>query len=64
LSLPKGWVISKWSDVVFITHGQNKKGIEDENGAYPIYGSGGLIGKSSQFLVTMAAFYLFTDKRA
>jgi len=50
MELPKSWVNTNWSDIVFITHGQNKKGIEDENGPYPKYGSGGQIGKSSHYL--------------
>jgi type I restriction enzyme S subunit len=50
MDMPKGWAVVSWSDIVVITHGQNQKGIEDPDGAYPIYGSGGQIGKASQYL--------------
>jgi len=48
--LPKFWTIIEWLDAVKITHGQNQKNVVDPNGVYPIYGSGGQIGKSSQSL--------------
>jgi len=50
MELPKGWVIASWSDIVAIKHGQNQKNVEDPNGMYPIYGSGGQIGRATQYL--------------
>jgi type I restriction enzyme S subunit len=50
VGLPWGWVSAKWKDVVDITHGQEKKGVVCPDGIYPIYGSGGEIGRSSRFL--------------
>ena len=48
--MPKGWVIADWADIVGITHGQNQRDIEDPDGIFPIYGSGGQIGKSFRYL--------------
>ena len=50
MDLPKGWEAVDWLDIVTITHGQNQKEVSDPNGAYPIYGSGGQIGKASRYL--------------
>ena len=50
MALPNGWVIASWSDVVHITHGQNQKNVEAVDGVYPIYGSGGQIGRATQYL--------------
>lgn len=37
-------MLKKWSDVLTIVSGKNQKAVEDSNGPYPIYGSGGIIG--------------------
>jgi restriction endonuclease S subunit len=50
LGLPKGWIIAKWSDMTAITHGQNQKEVENPDGIYPIYGSGGKIGYATKYL--------------
>ena len=48
--LPHNWIVASWSDIVVITHGQNQKEIESLDGIYPIYGSGGQIGRGTKYL--------------
>jgi type I restriction enzyme S subunit len=50
MELPKGWVQASWSDVAAITHGQNQKEVDSPDGTYPIYGSGGEIGRATKSL--------------
>ena len=48
--LPDGW---KWTDVgsiAEIINGKSQKEVEDDNGLYPIYGSGGIIGRARDFI--------------
>lgn len=40
----------KWADVVQIVSGKNQKDVESSNGDYPIYGSGGIIGRANEYL--------------
>lgn len=40
----------RWKDILTIISGKSQKGIETSNGKYPIYGSGGIIGYSNEFL--------------
>lgn len=40
----------KFKDVVSIITGKNQKQVENANGPYPIYGSGGIIGYANDFL--------------
>lgn len=39
-----------FKDVLEIKNGRNQKAVEDPNGKYPIYGSGGVIGYANEFL--------------
>ena len=48
--LPEGWKWVKIGDIAEIINGKNQKDVEDENGVYPIYGSGGIIGKARNFI--------------
>lgn len=50
LTNPKGWEMKKWSSVLAIVNGRNQKTVEDENGAYPICGSGGFMAKANDWL--------------
>lgn len=43
-------MLKKWSDVLTIVSGKNQKAVEDSNGQYPIYGSGGIMGYASSYL--------------
>lgn len=40
----------KWKEVLEIKSGKNQKDVADINGSYPIYGSGGIIGYSKEYL--------------
>lgn len=40
----------KWSDVLIIINGRNQNAVECEDGKYPIYGSGGVMGKANDYL--------------
>ena len=46
---PKGWEVTTIGDTCSITCGQDYKSVEDENGKYPIYGTGGIMGWANQF---------------
>ena len=47
--LPKGWCLCKISSVVDIFNGKSQKNVESPTGKYPIYGSGGIIGKAMEY---------------
>ena len=47
----KGWDVKKWSEVLKIINGRNQKKVEDPNGKYPIYGSGGIMGYANDYLI-------------
>lgn len=40
----------RWKNILTIISGKSQKNIEDSNGQYPIYGSGGIIGYGREFL--------------
>ena len=42
--------VKKWAAVVDIVSGKNQKGVESADGDYPIYGSGGVIGRANAYL--------------
>ena len=44
------WSIKQWKDVLSIVNGKNQKEVQSDNGAYPIIGSGGEIGRANDFL--------------
>ena len=43
-------MLKKWSDVLTIVSGKNQKAVVSPNGPYPIYGSGGIMGRADDFL--------------
>lgn len=45
-----GWNKMKWKDVLTIINGKNQSAVVDENGDYPIYGSGGIMGYANNWL--------------
>lgn len=45
-----GWALVKWSDVLEIVNGKNQKAVENKDGKYPIYGSGGVMNYANDFL--------------
>ena len=48
--IPSGWAICKIASIANITNGKSQKEVECSKGKYPIYGSGGIIGRSNDFL--------------
>ena len=45
----KGWEMKKLGEVCKIICGQDYKSVKDDNGKYPIYGTGGIMGYASQY---------------
>ena len=50
MQIPNGWAICKIASIANITNGKSQKEVECFKGKYPIYGSGGIIGRSNDFL--------------
>lgn len=49
------WTIQKWNDVLSIVNGKNQRDVVSDDGAYPIIGSGGEIGRAMKFLCEAGA---------
>lgn len=47
---PKGWTLKIWSDCLNIINGKNQKVVENPNGQFPIYGSGGIMSYADAYL--------------
>lgn len=47
--MKKEWTYKKLGEVCEIICGQDYKTVQDDNGAYPIYGTGGIMGYASQY---------------
>lgn len=47
--MKKDWTYKKLGEVCEIICGQDYKTVQDDNGAYPIYGTGGIMGYASQY---------------
>ncbi len=47
--MKKNWEYKKLGDVCEIVCGQDYKSVQDDNGPYPIYGTGGIMGYASQY---------------
>lgn len=45
----EGWKYKRIGDVCDIICGQDYKAVQDDNGTYPIYGTGGIMGHASQY---------------
>ena len=48
--IPEHWDVKKLKFISKICNGQDQKAVIDDNGIYPIYGSGGIFGKANSFL--------------
>lgn len=48
--IPEHWEFRRLKNFAEIGSGQDQKGIENDNGKYSIYGTGGLMGKTNEFL--------------
>ena len=47
--MKQNWEYKKLGDVCDIICGQDYKSVQDDNGPYPIYGTGGVMGYASQY---------------
>jgi type I restriction enzyme S subunit len=48
--IPEHWDFRRLKNFAVIGSGQDQKGIENDNGKYSIYGTGGVMGKTNSFL--------------
>ena len=48
--MKQGWEYKKWNEVLTIINGKNQSAVEDANGEFPIYGSGGIMGYANNWL--------------
>lgn len=48
--LPEGWELTVWQQVVDVKNGKDYKAVQDDNGRYPVYGSGGIMAYASEYL--------------
>ena len=48
--MKEGWILKKLGEVCEILNGRNQKKVEDINGKYPIYGSGGIMGYANEYI--------------
>lgn len=46
----KGWEVKRWENILTIVNGKNQLKVECADGKYPIYGSGGIIGRANDYL--------------
>ena len=46
----KNWKNAVWKNILIIKNGKNQKQVENIQGIYPIYGSGGIIGYADEYL--------------
>ncbi len=46
----KGWVVKRLGEILTVKHGKGQKEVMDDNGEFPILGSGGLMGMANRFL--------------
>ncbi|CTM62639.1 restriction endonuclease subunit S [Streptococcus pneumoniae] len=47
----KEWKVSKWNEILTIRNGKNQKQVEDADGKFPSYGSGGIMGYAKDWIV-------------
>ncbi|HEU8164919.1 TPA: restriction endonuclease subunit S [Streptococcus pneumoniae] len=47
----KEWKVNKWNEILTIRNGKNQKQVEDADGKFPIYGSGGIMGYAKDWIV-------------
>ncbi|MBF0657793.1 restriction endonuclease subunit S [Psychrobacter sp. NG25] len=48
--VPEGWDVGRLKNVLRIRNGRDYKEVEVESGGYPVYGSGGIFKRSSDYL--------------
>lgn len=48
--IPKDWQVKKIGELLKVRHGRSQKGVEVEDGQYPILATGGEIGRTNEYL--------------
>lgn len=56
--IPSHWKVKKLKHIAEIRNGQDQKLVLDDNGEYPIYGSGGVFGRATKFLYSKESVLL------
>jgi len=56
--IPKHWEVKKFKFLARITNGQDQSLVSDSDGEYPIFGSGGIFGRSSEYLYDQSSVLL------
>ena len=49
-SLPNNWILCHFGDIATVINGKNQSKVENPDGKYPIYGSGGIMGRADDFI--------------
>ena len=49
-SLPNNWCLCHFGDIATVINGKNQSKVENPDGQYPIYGSGGIMGRADDFI--------------
>ena len=49
-TLPNNWCLCYFGDIATVINGKNQSKVENPHGKYPIYGSGGIMGRSDDFI--------------
>ena len=62
--LPNGWEWKGWGDIVIIKNGKDYKTVLNENGKYPIYGSGGIMNYSDKYLCNENSVVIGRDRKS
>ena len=49
-TLPNNWCLCHFGDIATVINGKNQSKVENPDGKYPIYGSGGIMGRADDFI--------------
>ena len=49
-TLPNNWCFCHFGDIATVINGKNQSKVENPNGKYPIYGSGGIMGRADDYI--------------
>ena len=49
-TLPNNWCFCHFGDIAAVINGKNQSKVENPNGKYPIYGSGGIMGRADDYI--------------
>ena len=49
-TVPDSWIWCHFGDIAEVINGKNQSKVEDKTGIYPIYGSGGIMGRANDYI--------------